>query len=179
MIRIRRSLEIFQVTADTRRARQVVVVAGVAVGALARRYSVPTAQRESDGIMIKARIQPRFSSVASRAVAREPGLNMVRVAGGLEFLRVARVALCRHCLEAACGCAFVAGIAINSRMRSRQRKAVVVLLYLLDRDLPSAHRVALLAIGTELALVDVGMAILAALPHIRENKFYVALRAGN
>jgi hypothetical protein len=59
---------------------------------------------------------------------------------------MARVALRRHCDELAVGRAFMAGIAVHGRVRSGQRKAIVVLLDLLDRDLPSADGMALLAV---------------------------------
>jgi hypothetical protein len=64
-------------------------------------------------------------------------------------------------------------------MRSGQRKPVVVLLNVFDRDLPSADGVALLAVGAQLALMNVGVAILAALSDIAENHFDVTLRAGH
>ncbi len=54
-----------------------------------------------------------------------------------------------------------------------------MLLYLLNRNRPPAHRVALLAIRPKLPLVNVRMAVLAALSNIRENKLNVALHAGN
>ena len=69
------------------------------------------------------------------------------------------------------------GVAFDGCMRSSKRKAVVVLLDLLDRDLPSTHGVALFAIGSELALVDVGVAVLATLSHVRKYRLCVALDA--
>jgi hypothetical protein len=41
-----------------------------------------------------------------------------------------------------------------------------MLLNILDRDLPSPHGMALFAVGSELALVYISVAILAALSHI-------------
>jgi hypothetical protein len=73
----------------------------------------------------------------------------------------------------------VAGIAIYSGVRSGQRKAVIVLLDLLNRNLPSPDRVAGLAIGSQLPLVNIGMAVLAALSHVTKHRFYVALSAGD
>ena len=59
---------------------------------------------------------------------------------------MAGIALRRHRLELAVGRAFVARIAVHGRVRSRERKAIVVLLHLLNRDLPSPDRVALFAV---------------------------------
>ena len=89
------------------------------------------------------------------------------------------VALRRHCLELAAGCALVAGIAIDGCVGSGQREAVVVLLHLLNRNLPSADGVALLAVGAELTLVNVGMAVLAALADAGEYRLHVTLYAGH
>jgi len=103
---------------------------------------------------------------------------MAGIGGPREIRGVAGIALGRHRLELAVRHSFVAGIAVHGSMRSGQGEAVVVLLDLLDGDLPSANRVALLAIRSQLPLVNVGMAILAALPHVGENRFHVALDAG-
>jgi hypothetical protein len=64
-------------------------------------------------------------------------------------------------------------------MRPGQRKAVVVLLDLLDRHLPTAHGVALFAIRSQLPLVNVRMAVLASLPDVREYGLHVTLDAGH
>ncbi len=91
---------------------------------------------------------------------------------------MAGIALRRHRLEAAIGSAFVTGVAVDGRMSSGQRKTIRMLLDLLDGNLPSADRVALLAIGAQLALVNVGVAILTALAHAGENHLDVTLCAG-
>ena len=57
---------------------------------------------------------------------------------------------------------------------SRQREPVHVLVDLLDRDLPSADRVARLAGRAHLALVDVRMTVRALAAHVREHHFDVA-----
>lgn len=64
-------------------------------------------------------------------------------------------------------------------MRPEQRKAVLVLLNLLHRDLPSLDGVALLATGAELPLVNIGVAIRALRAYICEHRLGVALRAGD
>jgi hypothetical protein len=60
---------------------------------------------------------------------------------------------------------------------SGQRETVVVLLNLLDRNLPAAHRMALLAIRSQLPLVNVRVAVLASLSNVSEHWLHVALHA--
>ena len=73
----------------------------------------------------------------------------------------------------------MARVAIYRRVRSGKREAIVMLLDLLHADLPSLNRVALLAVGSQLPPVNIGMAILAALPHIRKHRLHMALHAGH
>lgn len=91
---------------------------------------------------------------------------MVWVAGGLEIGRVAGVAVSRQRLKTARCSSLVTGVAIHRRMRARQGKAIVVLLHLADGDLPSPNCMALLAVRPQLALMDVGMAILTPLSNV-------------
>lgn len=88
-----------------------------------------------------------------------------------------RVALGRHRNElTACG-ALVTGVAIDSSVRSGQGESIVVLLNLLNRDLPSANGMALFAVRSQLTPVNIGVAILASLPDIAEDRLDVALCA--
>ena len=86
------------------------------------------------------------------------------------------VAVCRHRLELAGRATLVAGVAIYRGVGAHQGKAVIVLLYLASGDLPSANRVALLAVCSQLALVNVGMAVLTALSDVGEYRLDVTLR---
>jgi len=53
----------------------------------------------------------------------------------------------------------MARVAIQRRMRSEQRKPVHVVFDLRDLYVPSLDRMALLALGSKLAFMDVGVAI--------------------
>src|SRR4249920_1120060 len=102
---------------------------------------------------------------------------MIWACGCFEFCRVAGKALCGHCLEFAGSPSLVAGIAVHRSVRASQGKAVVMLLDLLNGDLPSTDGVALLAIRSQLPLVNIGVTILATLSNVGENRPYVTLRA--
>ena len=92
---------------------------------------------------------------------------------------MAGIALGRHCLKLAASGSFVARVAVHGRVRSGKREAIVVMLDLVHRYLPASHRVALLAVGSQLPAVNVGMAVLAALPDIGKHRLHVALHAGH
>ena len=96
--------------------------------------------------MIELRIQPVIRGMAAVASGGEHRGHVVRICGSLEVRLVAGIALRRHGRELAVSRAFVTGIAVHCRVRSSQREAIVVLLNLLDRDLPSLNRVALFAV---------------------------------
>ena len=86
-----------------------------------------------------------------------------------EFCGVTGKALRRHRLELAVSRSLVAGIAVHRGVRPSQRKAVVMLLNLLNGDIPSTDGVALLTIRSQLPLVNVGVAILATLSNVGED----------
>jgi len=94
-----------------------------------------------------------------------------------EISLMARVARGREALELSDRRVLMAGIAIQGRMRTDQREAVDVLIDLLNRDIPTFYRVALLAICPHLPLVNVGVAIRALRSHIGKDQLGVALRA--
>ena len=89
----------------------------------------------------------------SLQVVGEFGGDVIRIGRCLKIRRVTGVAGRGHCLKLTSGCALVAGVAVDGGMRSGQREAVVVLLNLLDRNLPASNGVALFAVGSR---VDAG-----------------------
>ena len=108
--------------------------------------------------------------MAALASGRKTGGHVVWSCRCFEVRRMAGIALRGHRLEFAGGRSLVAGIAVDRSVRSSQRKAVVMLLNLLNGDLPSTDRVALLAVRSQLALVNIGVTILANLSNIGENR---------
>ena len=113
------------------------------------------------------------------ARGRELGRNVVRVGSVLKVRLVAGEARRGHRLKFAVGAALVAGIAVDGCVGTGQRETIVVLLHIFNRDRPSADGVALLAIGAQLTLVNIGVAVLAALTNVGEDHFDVTLGAGD
>ncbi len=175
-----RAREIFLVARVARSRPQVEIVVDVAIAALPRRNRVSAGQLEPGHRVIEFGVQPVIGSMALLAVLRREVLGIVLGIDRARIIRlVAGIALGRHRLEFAVRRALVTGIAVDRRMRSRQREAIVMLLDLLYRDFPSQHRVALFAIGAQLPAMNVRMAVLAALPHIGKHRLDVTLRAGH
>lgn len=146
MVRVRSALKIFQMAAHTSGGCQIVIVVDMTIGAFTRRHSMSTCQQESGGGVIKFRVQPVVGVVASLACGGELCADVIGIVGRLKILDVARIALSRKRLELGTRTALVARIAIHGGMGSCQREAIVVILNLLNRNLPSANGVALFAI---------------------------------
>lgn len=71
------------------RARQVVVIVGVAVRALAGRNGMRAGQRKTSAVVIEGGVQPRTGVVALIAALREVRADMVRIRCSLVFLEMA------------------------------------------------------------------------------------------
>ena len=139
-------------------------------------------QRESRHAVVEDRPRPGVRVMALlTARDREPLLvrHVSRVRRALVLLDMTRSALRRKPLELAAGCTLVAVIALRHRVRADQRKAVVVVLDGLDVHRPSLHAVALFAACTELAAVNISVAVGTLAADIAENHLGMALSAGN
>ena len=68
-------------------------------------------------------------------------------------------------------------LALHRGVSAEKREAILVILNLLNGIVPTKNRVTLRAIRAHLALVNIGVAILTILPHIREDGLHMALRA--
>lgn len=71
----------------------------------------------------------------------------------------------------------MAVFALRGGVRSEQRKTILVILYLLHRNIPPLDGVAVGAICAHLILVHIGVAVLTILSYVREDRFHVALGA--
>ena len=71
-------------------------------------------------------------------------------------------------------CAEVTRGTIHRRVRANQREAILMRVDSLNRYVPPIHGVALLALGSKLASVQVRMAVGALCAYIPEEQFHVA-----
>lgn len=67
----------------------------------------------------------------------------------------------------------------SRRMGAQQRKAVAMLLDCRDGHVPPANRVTLLAVGSELTPVQIGVTLRAASGRVRKHQAYVTTLARN
>lgn len=71
----------------------------------------------------------------------------------------------------------MAVLALQHGVRAHQRKSILVIADLLDRDLPALHRVAALAVRAELAAMNIRMAVRAMRAYVLESQIRVAFGA--
>ena len=89
VVGIVRSLVVLQVARDARGIGDVVVVIGVAIGALARRHGMQAGQREAGFRMIEVCRRPTAGGVADLAGLREILLHVIGIVRSLEVLQMA------------------------------------------------------------------------------------------
>jgi len=128
--------------------------------------------------MIELGPQPAVERVALHAIrCRElrSGLAVHRIGGLIVIRQVAGSAFRRQPQELAYCRALVAIFALHGRVSSQQREAILGILHLLDGDVPALNGVALCAVRTHFPLVDVGVALLAILGDVGEDRLDMAL----
>jgi hypothetical protein len=96
---------------------------------------------------------------------------------GLKVLLMAGVASRRQTDELSCSGIRVAVIALQQGMRPYQRKPILVIADLLQRDLPTLDRMAAFAVRSELAAVNIRVAVGASGTDILENQTDMAFCA--
>ena len=167
-----------RVAAIRRDNLQIVVVVDVA--RCARNVGVAVRQREAGRTVVECRPQPTVKFVAALAIPRcesRSGGGVRRIGGVLPILQVTRLASRGQSQEhSRCGL-LVAFIALHGGMSAKERKPVLVIAHLLHRDIPALHGVALCAVRTHLAAVDIRVAIRAVLANVGKYGFHVALGA--
>jgi hypothetical protein len=115
--------------------------------------------------------------MARIAGLRELTGHVVRTLGLLKVSHMAGVACRRQALILTHSRAFVAIFTLYGGMRSQQWKTILVIFYLLDRDIPALNGVAPRAVCPHFSLVNVGVAILAILADVGKDWLAVALHA--
>ena len=124
--------------------------------------------------VVEARDLPEIGSVTRFAGSGKSRGAVIEDAVLLKLAGVATEALSAESDVLPDGCARVAGIARKSGVRTNQREAIPVVLDSPRVYAPSLHRMAVLALRAELALVEICMAIRAAGAGFGKDFRYVA-----
>jgi hypothetical protein len=159
-------------------AGEVVIVVDVAQRA--GRGGVRAGERPTCGAVIEVCADPTVEIVAALAIRGgegRAGCWVRRIDGVLPVFQVAGIALRREAVEDAGGELRVALIALHGSVSAKKREAVLVVFDLLNGDIPALHRVALRAIWSHLAAMNVRVAIGAILAYVGEHWLDVALNA--
>jgi len=157
---------------------QIIIVVDVAGSAGHVRVAVR--QQEPCCAVVKCRSQPAVKFVATLAIAGGEGgsgAGVRGICGVLPIFQVAGIASGTQSEEHPRGRLLMAFIALNRGMSAEERKAVLVIANLLDGDVPTLRSVALRAVRTHLAAVDVSVAVGAIFADVCKYGFCVTLRA--
>jgi hypothetical protein len=157
----------------------VIVISDVA--GEARNVGVPLSEQKSRSAVVKLRVQPTVKGMARIAGGgkyRRVGC-VRRVVGLLIIGQMARHTLRRQSLKLANRRALVAIVALHRGVCTEQRKTVLMLLDLVDGNLPAENRVALRAIGAEFSQVNIRVAIRAIFSDVGEHRLRVAFQTAN
>ena len=177
VIRIVRLLEVRQVASDAGCRRSLVLAADMTRGAVDRGMHAGEGKIRWRPSMVEFRSQPGVDRVALFALDGKTSSHVIWRGRLLKSVLMAGVTLDRQSLELSDCFALVAVCAIQPGVATDQRKAVIVLLHSLQDEVPSLHRVTVLAVCPHLAAVNIRVAVGAVRSHIGEHHFGVALRA--
>lgn len=174
VIWIARPIEVCCVAAVTIYGRPLEFAADVARGAI--EFRMHAGQREAcDRRMIERSTEPVIGAVTGFASRGEIEGLVVNHAGRVHVVgHVAGGAVRSQAGELSDGGAGMARDTVESGVRSKEREAILVILHVLNRDVPALHRVTFLTARSELAAMQVRMAIHALGSDIRKNWVGVA-----
>ena len=126
--------------------------------------------------VIKLSSEPGRDGVALLASRGESGSRVAGCVGLLKITCMARVALERESLKLSGGRAFVAGVTLECRVCPNQWKAILVILYGTNRDVPALNGVTTFTACAHLTAMDVGMAVGTPGTSVGEHGFGVTAR---
>ena len=116
---------------------------------------------------------PAVESVALAAIEREAGRLVIDGARLLIVLQVAGGTFRAQAGELRGGGSLVAGIALRHRVRTQQRKTILMRTDRVHPDAPALHRVALVAARPKLPAVNIGVAVRALCAGVGEDQLRV------
>lgn len=129
--------------------------------------------------VIEFRSEPGIHAVALLAGSGKARGSVIGIRGLLELRRVTAEAIGGEPLELPHGRILVAAVALQQRVRPHQRKAVEMLLDVLHGNPPAPYVVAVLATGSELPAMDIGVAVGAFCARVAEHQVAMALAAAH
>jgi hypothetical protein len=179
VIWIRRALEVRHVTGRARGICSGQVVVAIHVAGSAGHGYVRSGQRKSGRAVIEVRLNPGIHRMAGFASCGEAGGNVIWRNRILEIPHVAGIALSGQPCELAGRTVLMASDALHSRMRSDQRETIFVCAHRLHGHIPTNNRVTLLAIRSELAAMNIGVAIRTLRAYVTEHGLGMTLDAIN
>lgn len=174
-----RAVPVLQVTTGvaTIRERDLQRIVVPDVAGRARHISVATSQRETDrrGCVVTAKVcsEPRVKRCVAALTIGGGKVGRIgrvwRIRSVLPILQVAGLAVGGKPIENPCGRLLVAIFAKHCSVHPEQGKTVLVILHLLNRNVPALNGMALLTIRSHLPTVDIGVAIRAMFSDVRED----------
>ncbi len=169
---------VFQVATHATRAGDIEIPIQVAGRAV--QCGVNPGERETGELgVVKTRAKPTVHVVTCLAGCRESCAQVIGELRLSERLGMTRNAIRGKSLELARGRVLVTVVAGQGGVRSNERKAVFMCPEGTKAFLPASHRMAPLAVRSELPPVDVRVAIRTTCSGLREHQAHVALRTGN
>lgn len=173
VVRICGRVEVFLVTGNAACGRAFEFVVDMTRRAVEGRVHA-SQSKSCQACVIELRTEPGVQAVARFTCHREV-VDTVVEDGRLVVACVARIAIGRKPLELAHRRSLVAGSALHQRMSANQGESVVMVLDRLKRYLPALDCMALLAIRSELATMQVRVAVGALSAYVLEDETCMAL----
>ena len=157
---------------------EIVIVVDMATGA--RNVGVASGQQKACGGVIEFGAEPTVKTVASLAIGggeSGPCAGVRGIGGALPILEMAGITLSGEAVKDPRSQLLVTLVALHGGMSAQEWETVLVVLHLLNGDIPSLDSVTLGAVGAHLAAVNIGVTIGAILAHVGEDGLDVALDA--
>lgn len=174
---IRGAVEVTSVTTYTVCRRPLELAAEMACGAFERRMRASEREACHFQVIETGAIPGIHAAVTLQASGRKTGLLVVGRCCLQVVIRVTGAAVGGEPYKLARGRILVASIAVNYRVRSDQRKAILMLIDRLHRNLPSVDGMASFASCAHLSPVNVGVAFRTVHADVGEHGVHMAFLA--